>query len=219
GLFWVLEAMRGWLIARCSRPLYQLLDVLAFSATVTRAGTPYTESIKLSQRVSQLGQPLRTFADHASSDFGNRQALRSNLVDHVNQVDATFGKVANQLVSDRESSARKLGELAALGANSIAVGRFAAILPAEELAVDAPLEPDQLDGRRLAKACLWSVASVTTFFLALSLLGAPSALLLPMAMIAFIVLVYGILAFQYGLLEASRLTRSIGGFFSANPPI
>lgn len=55
-------------------------------------------------------------------------------------------------------------------------------------------------------------------FLVLSPLGAPVGLLVPLAMVAFIVVVYALLAFRYGLSEATRLTRSIGGFFSASPP-
>ncbi|MEU7340219.1 hypothetical protein [Streptomyces sp. NPDC007074] len=40
-----------------------------------------------------------------------------------------------------------------------------------------------------------------------------------MALVAFIVAVYALLAFRFGLSEATRLTRSIGGFFSAGPPL
>ncbi|MFE2970449.1 hypothetical protein ACFXKC_43770 [Streptomyces sp. NPDC059340] len=44
-------------------------------------------------------------------------------------------------------------------------------------------------------------------------------LLVPLALVAFIVVVYALLAFRYGLSEATRLTRNIGGFFSASPPL
>ena len=87
------------------------------------------------------------------------------------------------------------------------------------LPVDTPLEPDQLDGRRLGTACLWAASIVTSSFLVLSPLGAPVELLVPLAMVAFIVVVYAILASRHGLSEATRLTRSIGGFFSASPPV
>ncbi|WP_172633331.1 hypothetical protein [Streptomyces sp. 6-11-2] len=50
-------------------------------------------------------------------------------------------------------------------------------------------------------------------------MGAPVELLVPLAVVAFPVMVYTLLAFQYGLSEATRLTRSIGGFFSAGPPL
>lgn len=80
-----------------------------------------------------------------------------------------------------------------------------------------PLRPR--DGRRLATACLWAAAIVTASFVALSPLGAPVELLVPLAVVAFPVMVYTLLAFQYGLSEATRLTRSIGGFFSAGPPL
>ncbi|MFH8469513.1 helix-turn-helix domain-containing protein [Streptomyces sp. NPDC017991] len=41
----------------------------------------------------------------------------------------------------------------------------------------------------------------------------------PAKLVTFLVMVYALLAFRYGLSEATRLTRSIGGFFSANPPL
>ncbi|MER7684852.1 hypothetical protein [Streptomyces sp. NPDC097610] len=219
GFFWVADARQGGTIARCSRPLYPLLNLLTCSAAVARPGTRYTEAVKLSQQVSRLGLPLRTFASHAAADFGNRPALRSELTEHLSCVDAAFIKTANRLAGDPEASARTLGELAARAANSIAAGRFTVVLPAESLPRDAPLEPDQLDGRRLGAACLWAAVIVTSSFLILSPLGAPAELLVPLAMVAFFVLVYALLAFRYGLSEATRLTRSIGGFFSASPPL
>ena len=42
---------------------------------------------------------------------------------------------------------------------------------------------------------------------------------MPLAMVTFLVMVYALLAFRHGLSEATRLTRSIGGFFSVNPPL
>ncbi|MFB7575487.1 hypothetical protein [Streptomyces sp. NPDC056165] len=50
-------------------------------------------------------------------------------------------------------------------------------------------------------------------------MGAPVELLVPLAVVAFPVMVYTLLAFQYGLTKATRLTRSIGGFLSAGPPL
>ncbi|MEU6688295.1 hypothetical protein [Streptomyces sp. NPDC046832] len=219
GLLLVQAAVDGETIARCSKPLHPLLDLLTFSTTVARPGTRYTEAIKLSQRVSHLGLPFRTFARHAAADFGGRRALRGVLTTHLNRVDAAFTEAADRLAGDREASAKKLAELAALAANNIAVGRFTAVLPAEALPEEAPLEPDRLDGRRLATACLWAAGIVTASFLALSPLGAPVELLLPLGAVGFLVLVYALLAFRHGLSEATRLTRSIGGFISASPPL
>lgn len=219
GIMLVQAAMQGETIARCSKPLYPLLNLLTVSATVARPDTRYTEAINLSKQVSHLGLPLRTFARHAAADFGNRRALRGALATHLNRVDAAFIEAADQLAGDREASAKKLAELAALAANNIAAGRFTAVLPAEALAEEAPIEPDRLDGRRLATACLWAAVIVTASFIALAPLGAPVELLVPLALVGFLVLVYTLLAFRYGLSEATRLTRSIGGFFSASPPL
>ncbi|MCX4233515.1 hypothetical protein [Streptomyces ortus] len=213
------SAAEGWSIPRCSRPIYPLLSLLAVSATVARPATKYTEAIKLSQKVSHLGLPLRTFAGHAASDFGNRRALRRELATHLNRVDAAFIKAADQLAGDRTLAARRLAELAAGAANSIAAGRFTAVLPAEALPEEISLEPDRLDGRRLAKACLWSAGTVILVCVALSPLGTPVELLVPLAVVAFPILVYTLLASRFGLSEATRLTRSIGGFFSTSPPL
>ncbi|MFJ3799934.1 hypothetical protein ACIPSJ_27085 [Streptomyces sp. NPDC090088] len=78
------------------------------------------------------------------------------------------------------------------------------------------LEPDRLDGRRFGIACLWAAVLVIASSSVLSPLGASAELLVPLAMVAFFVLVYALLAFRYGLSEATRLTRTIGGFLSAN---
>ncbi|MFE7216813.1 hypothetical protein ACFY0A_45065 [Streptomyces sp. NPDC001698] len=114
---------------------------------------------------------MQTFAGNAAADFGNRRELRSTLATHLNRVDAAFIQAADRLASDRAAAARQLAELAALAANNIAAGRFTAVLPAEALAEEAPLEPDRLDGHRLATACLWAAAIVTASFVALSPLG------------------------------------------------
>ncbi|MEU0032335.1 hypothetical protein [Streptomyces sp. NPDC006335] len=218
-IMWVVAAAQGVTIVRCSRPLYPLLDLLVSSAEVVRPATRYTQAIELSQKVSRLGLPLRNLARNAAADFGNRRALRSDLIKHLGRVDAVFIDMANGLAGEREAAAHRLGELAAQACNNIAAGRFTAILPADVLPEEVPLEPDQLDGRRLGTACLWAAAIVTSSFLILSPLGAPVELLVPLAMVAFIVMVYAILAFRHGLSEATRLTRSIGGFFSASPPV
>jgi hypothetical protein len=96
--------------------------------------------------------------------------------------------------------------------------RVTAVLPAEELLEEVSLGPDRLDGRRLATVCLWAAAVVILAFLALSPLGVPVELLVPLAVVAFLILVYTLLAFRFGLSEATRLTRSIGGFFSVSRP-
>ncbi|MFE8987998.1 hypothetical protein ACFYMI_09185 [Streptomyces collinus] len=218
-MVWFSNASEGWSIPRCSRPIYPLLSLLAASATVARPATRYTEAIKLSQRVSLLGLPLRTFANNAASDFGKRRALRRELRTHLNRVDAAFIEAADQLAGDRRAAALRLAELAALTTNNIAAGRFTAVLPAETLPEVDSVEPDRLDGRRLATACLWAAVIVILAFFALSPLGAPVELLVPLAIVAFLILVYTLLAFRFGLSEATRLTRSIGGFFSASPPL
>lgn len=219
GLVWLLDAIRGQTTARCSRPLHHLLDLLTYSAATARPDAPYTDAIKLSRKVSRLGLPLRNLARNAAEDFGKRRALRTELTKHLGRVDAAFIEAANQLACDREASARRLGELAVQAANSIASGRFTAVLPPEALPEDPPLEPDQLDGRRLGSSCLWAAVIVAGTFVILSPLGVSAELLVPVALVAFIVVVYALLAFRYGLSEATRLTRSIGGFFSATPPL
>lgn len=218
-LIWIVFAAQGMTIVRCAQPLYPLLKLLTDSAAVARAGSTHTQAVKLGSQVSNLGMQLRGLARNAASDFGNRRVLRNELTKHLTRVDAAFIEAANGLAGDREASARRLGKLTAQAANNIAAGRFTAVLPADIVAGDVPLEPDQLDGRRLGTACLWAAASVTAVFLALSPLGAPGELLVPLAMVTFLVMVYALLAFRYGLSEATRLTRSIGGFFSANPPL
>lgn len=216
---WVQEAAQGQTITRCSRPLYVLLNLLPISAKVVHPGARHTDAIELSRQVSRLGLPLRAFATHAAKDFGNRRALRSALATHLNRVDAAFIDTADRLAEDRETAARKLADLAVLAATNIADGRFTTVLPEEFLKEEVPLEPDRLDGRRLGAACLSAAAGVTVAFYVLSPLGAPVELLIPLAVVAFPVLVYALLAFRYGLSEATRLTRSIGGFFSASPPL
>ncbi|WP_307538406.1 hypothetical protein [Streptomyces sp. V3I8] len=216
---WFTSASEGWSIPRCSRPIYPLLSLLAASATVARPATRYTEAIKLSQRVSLLGLPLRTFAGNAASDFGKRRALRRDLRTHLNRVDAAFIQAADQLAGNRAAAALRLAELSALTANNIAAGRFTAVLPTEALPEVDSIEPDRLDGRRLATACLCAAVIVILVFSALSPLGVPVELLVPLAMVMFLILVYTLLAFRFGLSEATRLTRSIGGFFSASPPV
>jgi hypothetical protein len=193
--------------------------LLEFSTTVARPDARYTEAIKLSQKVSLLGVLLRRLASNAAADFGNRRALRRAMAGHLNRVDAAFIEAADRLAGDRATSAKQLAELSALAANNISAGRFTTILPTEALTAEASLEPDQLDGRRLGAACLWAAVIVTVSFLVLSALGAPVELLVPLAVVAFLVLVYALLASRYGLSEATRLTRSIGGFFSASPPL
>ncbi|WP_141202781.1 hypothetical protein [Streptomyces griseorubiginosus] len=219
GLLWFADAIRGQTTARCSRPLHPLLALLTCTAATSRPDVTYTQAIKLSQKVSRLRLPLRVLARTAAEDFGKRRALRTELVRHLGRVDSAFIEAANQLAGDREASARRIGELAAHAANNIACGRFTAVLPPEVLAEDPPLEPDQLDGRRLGTSCLWAAIIVACTFTVLSPLGVPAELLVPVALIAFLVVVYALLAFRYGLSEATRLTRSIGGFFSAGPPL
>ncbi|MGW1719852.1 hypothetical protein [Streptomyces sp. NPDC002156] len=219
GICWIQMAAMGETIPRCSKPIYPLLKLLTASATVARQNARYTEAIKLSQQVSNLGLLLRMLARHVAEDFGQRRALRRALTTHLSRVDAAFIEAADKLAADRTASAKQLAALAALAANNIAAGHFTAILPAEALAEQTTLEPDRLDGRRLATACLSAVAIVIVLFAVLSPLGAPVEFLVPLAVAAFFVLVYTLLAFRYGLSEATRLTRSIGGFFSANPPL
>ncbi|NGO45371.1 hypothetical protein [Streptomyces ureilyticus] len=79
---------------------------------------------------------------------------------------------------------------------NIAAGRFTAVLPAEALPEEASLEPDRLDGRRLATACLWAAVIVILAFLGLSPLGAPIELLVPLAVVAFLILVYTLSPFS-----------------------
>lgn len=218
-VFWVQGAAQGQSVARCSKPLYPLLDLLCGAARVTRPGARHADAIELSQQVSRLGLPLRAVASQAAKDFGNRRRLRSTLSMHLNRVDAAFIETADRLAADREIAARKLADLAVLAATNIADGRFTTVLPDECLEEEVPLEPDRLDGRRLGAACMSAAVSVTVSFYVLSPLGAPAELLIPLAVVAFPVLVYTLLAFRFGLSEATRLTRSLGGFFSASPPL
>ncbi|WP_406369744.1 hypothetical protein OG788_07960 [Streptomyces sp. NBC_00647] len=219
GFGWIQMAAMGETVPRCSQPIYPLLKLLTASATVARRNARHGEAIKLGQQVSELGPLLRALARHVAEDFGQRRALRRALTTHLSRVDAAFIEVADLLAADRTASAKQLAELAALAANNIAAGHFTAILPAEALAEQATLEPDRLDGRRLATACRWAVVIVTVSFVVLSSLGAPAEFFVPPAFVVFPVLVYARLAFRYGLSEATRLTRSIFGFFPPNPPL
>ncbi|MGW0779964.1 hypothetical protein [Streptomyces sp. NPDC002913] len=135
-------------------------------------------------------------------------------------METTFTQAADELLRDREGAARKLGLLAA---SSIAADRFQEILPEALLPSGEPAEgslaPDRVDGLRLAKACTWSVLCVTLFSLLLAGLGVLAELMVPLAILAFLVAVYVLLAARHGLNEASRLTRSISTFFSSGPPL
>ncbi|MFD7799967.1 hypothetical protein, partial [Streptomyces anulatus] len=88
-----------------------------------------------------------------------------------------------------------------------------------EPAVVGHIHPDGRPAPRLAKACLWSAITVTAFALLLAGLGAPAELLVPLAVVAFVVTAYVLLGLWYGLGEATRLTRSLMSFFSAGPPL
>ncbi|MEU7340221.1 hypothetical protein [Streptomyces sp. NPDC007074] len=150
GLLTLWDAIFGQTTNRCARILLPLLDILVCSAAAASAAAPYTAAVRLSQKVTRLGLPLRTLARVASEEFGNRRALRVELTEHLKRVDAAFIDVANQLAGDRKASARTLADYATRAANSVAVGRFTAVLPDDVLAEhDVPLEPDRLDGRRL----------------------------------------------------------------------
>lgn len=219
GLCWIQMAAMGETVPRCSKPIYPLLKLLTASATVARQNARHREAIKLSQQVSDSGLLLRALGRHAAADFGQRRALRRALTTHLSRVDAAFIHTADGLAADRTASTKQLAALAALAANNIAAGHFTALLPAEALAEQATLEPDRLDGRRLATACLWAVTIVTVSFVVLSPLGAPVELLVPLALAAFLVLVYALLALRYGLSEATRLTRSIVGLLPGNPSL
>ncbi|MFG2928822.1 hypothetical protein [Streptomyces achromogenes] len=221
-LFWIVSAWRGENIPRLYKPLYPLLAVLTVSAdliAVDGGRYRYTKATRLSAKAAELGLPLRTVARNAASDFGNRGGLRKALLRHAELVETAVMQAADGLVQDRATSARKLGTLAGLIAGSIAADRFTQMLPPTELPEEAAIEPDRLDGRRLAKACLWSGLIVTAFALLLAGLGAPAELLVPLAVVAFVVTAYVLLGLWYGLGEATRLTRSLMSFFSAGPPL
>ncbi|MGQ4344019.1 hypothetical protein [Streptomyces sp. SAS_275] len=220
GLLTLWDAVFGRTTDRCARLLLPLLDILVCSAAAASTAAPYAGAVRLSRKVTRLGLPLRTLARVASAEFGNRRALRVELTEHLKRVDAAFMDVANQLAGDREASARTLADYAARAANNVAAGRFTAVLSDDVLAEhDVPLEPDRLDGRRLAASCLWAAGIVIGCIVLLSPLGVAAELVAPVALVAFIVAVYALLAFRFGLSEATRLTRSIGGFFSAGPPL
>ncbi|MFD9353593.1 hypothetical protein [Streptomyces sp. NPDC060031] len=217
---WIVSAWRGENILRLYQPLYPLLDLLTASADLTTMdGIRYTNAVKLSAKAAELGLPLRTVARDAASDFGARGALREELLTHADLVETAIMQAADGLVADRTGSARKLGTLAGAIAANVAAGQFTKMLPHADLPEEAVIEPDRLDGRRLAKACLWSTISVTAFALLLARLGAPAELLMPLAVVAFIVMAYVLLGLWYGLGEATRLTRSLMSFFSAGLPL
>lgn len=219
-LFWIVSAWRGENIPRVYKPLYLLLTLLTATADlIAMDGGQYTKATRLSAKAAALGLPLRIVARSAASDFGNREVLRKELLSHTELVETAVMQAADGLVQDRTASARKLGTLAGLIAASIAADRFTQMLPPAELPEEAVIEPDRLDGRRLAKACLWSVITVTAFALLLAGLGTPAELLVPLAVVAFVVTAYVLLGLWYGLGEATRLTRSLMSFFSAGPPL
>ncbi|MGW2088958.1 hypothetical protein [Streptomyces sp. NPDC001880] len=219
-LFWIISVWRGENIPRLYKPLYLLLALLTASADLIAVdGGRYTKATRLSAKAAELGLPLRTVARNAASDFGNRGVLRKELLSHAELVETAVMQAADGLVQDRAASARKLGTLAGLIAGSIAADRFTQMLPPAELPEEAVIEPDRLDGRRLAKACLWSAITVTASALLLAGLGTPAELLVPLAVVAFGVTAYVLLGLWYGLGEATRLTRSLMSFFSAGPPL
>lgn len=223
-LVFVWSLWRADHIARCYEPLYPLLSLLSASGDlVGMAESHYTDAGRLRKKVRRVGLPLREVAGDAASAFGAGRAIRKELVSHVRLVETAFTQAADELMRDREGAARKLGLLAATAASSIAVDRFQemlpeALLPSEESG-EGSLAPDRVDGLRLAKACMWSVLCVTLFSLLLAWLGAPAELMAPLAILAFPVAVYVLLAARHGLNEASRLTRSISAFFSSGPPL
>lgn len=218
-LLWIISAWRGENIPRLYKPLYPLLILLTASVDlIAMDGGRYTKATRLSAKAAELGLPLRTMARNAASDFGNRRVLRKRLLSHAELVETAVMQAADGLVHDRTASARKIGTLAGLIAGNIADGRFTQILPPAEPPEEAAIAPDRLDGGRLAKACLCSAITVTAFALLLAGLGTPVELLVPLAVVAFVVTAYVLLGLWYGLAEATRLTRSLMSFFSASPP-
>ncbi|WP_413754720.1 hypothetical protein [Streptomyces sp. MMBL 11-3] len=217
--FVVMEVRKGENVARCSEPIYLLLDLVNSCASVVADGDGrYTEAVKISKQVSELGLPLRNMARFAAAEFGGRKNLSRVLKEHAEQVEATFIEAADGLVRDRDRAVNRLAGLAAISANRIAEGRFLQVLPDADLVQESVLEPDRLDGRRLATACIWSLIAVMATGIILSPFGMSSALVIPLMLVGFIVTVYLILAFRYGLAEATRLTRNIGSFFTPGPP-
>ncbi|MFD9444233.1 hypothetical protein ACFWBR_38120 [Streptomyces sp. NPDC060006] len=217
-VFMLTDVRKGKNIARCSEPIYLLLDLINSCASViVDGGGRYTEAVKISKQVSELGLPLRNMARFAASEFGGRKNLRKTLKEHAEQVEATFIEAADGLVRDRDRAVNKLAKLAAASANGIAEGRFLEVLPDTDLVQESALEPDRLDGRRLATACIWSLIAVMATGIVLSPFGISSALVIPLMLVGFIVTVYVILAFRHGLAEATRLTRNIGSFFTPGP--
>ncbi|MFB6716484.1 hypothetical protein [Streptomyces sp. NPDC056358] len=223
-LVFVWSLWRAEHIARCYEPLYPLLSLLSASGDlVGMAESHYTDAGRLRKRVRRVGLPLREVAGDAASAFGAGRAIRKELVSHGRLVDTAFTQAADELMRDREGAARKLGLLAATAASSIAADRFQEMLPEallpSEGSGEGSLAPDRVDGLRLAKACAWSALCVTLFSLLLAWLGVPAELMVPLAILAFPVAVYVLLAARHGLNEASRLTRSISTFFSSGPPL
>lgn len=211
---------RGWFIASQYQPIYPLLDLLAASAGIATSDTAsHADAVKLSKKAAALPGPLHDVARYIASEYGDRKRVRTELWDHAARVAAQFTDAAEGLVNDRSSAAKRLGLLSAAVAGNIAAERFAQMLPEAELPKEAPLEPDRLDGRRLARACLISALAVAACCAVLAALNTPVELLLPLALVAFLVIAYLFLASKYGLSEANRLTRAMVPFFSTSPPV
>jgi hypothetical protein len=213
-------AQRGSYVASRYQPIYPLLDLLAISAVIATSDTPsHADAVKLNKKAAALPGPLHDVARHIASAYGDRKRVRAELWDHAARVAAEFTGAAEGLVADRSSAARRLGILSAAVAGNIAAERFTQLLSQAELREETPLEPDRLDGRRLARACLFSALAVAGCCSLLAALNAPVELLLPLALIAFLAIAYLSLASKYGLSEANRLTRAMGLFFSTSPPV
>ncbi|MER6257135.1 hypothetical protein ABT224_37990 [Streptomyces sp. NPDC001584] len=216
---YVSEVRHGEHIDRCCEPLYPAMALLSASADlVALADSRYTDAVKLRETAAELGLPLRRTATYAASEFGNRKDLRAGLREHAERVETAIAQAADALLVDRDGAAKKLGGLAAAIANNVAADQFMHILPASELPADAVIEPDRLDGRRLAKACLWSAIAVSAVSVLLGRFGISATILIPTAFLAWPIGAHLLLCRGYGLSEATRLTRSIRSFLPSGPP-
>lgn len=218
---WITAVWNGEFIAKCSEPLYLLLDLLTMAAAVfATEGTDYTDAAKLaSKTTSELRRKFWELPGHLAKEFGYAGDIREQMGDHTKRVLEALESDAVGLAANRREAARMLGLHFAEVVDNLAAGRFTHLLSA---AVLPSSEPDS--DRTAERYLVWACAKSGLLAIALVSAGVWSGLgagVLAVAVPVFILTAYLMLLHRHGLVEASRLIREVKahvrGDSEANP--
>ncbi|MDA2803815.1 hypothetical protein [Nocardiopsis suaedae] len=148
-----------------------------------------------------------------ADDFGDDHGERKRFAVHVTQASNTFSRCGSELKRNPEGGAVEIGRLAYSAMNNVANNRFGEVLPAALIAADPSMSPDRADGRQLVKARCWGFAVTALILFLLAKIGVAAEVNVFVAAI-FPLVVYLVLAYQYGLNGANRIMRNIISMFT-----